>query len=66
MERADVKCPLCGEMNRGLDLRETDGWMECEHCRTVIRLVRAEAEDIAAEQNRIWQVLRPLPSGRRR
>lgn len=66
MKKADVTCPLCGKINRGLDLRETDGWMECEHCRAVIHMVRADTENLAAEQNRIWQVLRPLPSGRRR
>jgi len=32
MERYDVKCPICGTMNRDLYLEETDGWMECEHC----------------------------------
>ena len=32
MERKDVKCPLCGYINRGLDLDETNGWVECEHC----------------------------------
>lgn len=32
MERKDVKCPLCGHINRGVDLDETDGWVECEQC----------------------------------
>ena len=32
MERQDVKCPLCGHINRGVDLDETDGWVECEQC----------------------------------
>ena len=32
MERKDVKCPLCGHINRGVDLAETNGWVECEHC----------------------------------
>jgi len=26
----DVKCPICGTVNRSLDLDETDGWMECD------------------------------------
>ena len=25
-----MKCPICGTVNRSLDLDETDGWMECE------------------------------------
>ena len=32
MKQYDAKCPLCGTLNRGLYLDETDGWMECEHC----------------------------------
>lgn len=32
MERKDVECPLCGYINRGVDLDETDGWVECEQC----------------------------------
>ena len=32
MERKDVECPLCGHINRGVELDETDGWVECEQC----------------------------------
>ena len=35
MNSKDVKCPICGTVNRGLDLDETDGWMECERCHGV-------------------------------
>ena len=28
----DVACPVCGRINRSLDLEETEGWMECEYC----------------------------------
>ena len=28
----DVKCPVCGRINRSLYLEETEGWMECEYC----------------------------------
>ena len=28
----DVKCPVCGRVNRSLYLEETEGWMECEYC----------------------------------
>ena len=30
MNAVDVKCPICGTINKSLDLEETDGWMECE------------------------------------
>jgi len=28
----DEKCPICGTVNAGLDIEETDGWFECERC----------------------------------
>ena len=28
----DVKCPVCGTVNKNLYLNETDGWMICENC----------------------------------
>ena len=28
MNAKDVKCPICGTVNRSLDLDETDGWMD--------------------------------------
>ena len=33
----DVKCPFCGMINRNLYLEETDGWMECDQCKSVVR-----------------------------
>ena len=32
MKTYDVKCPICGTLNKNLYLEETDGWMECEKC----------------------------------
>ena len=32
MQQFNVICPLCGTVNKGLYLEETDGWMECEKC----------------------------------
>ena len=28
----DEKCPVCGTVNHGVYLDETEGWMICEHC----------------------------------
>ena len=33
----DRVCPLCGTINRGLYLYETNGLYECEKCGNVIR-----------------------------
>jgi len=35
MKSYDLRCPICGAVNRGLYLEETDGWMECEKCGNV-------------------------------
>lgn len=32
MVQYDVKCPVCGKVNKSLYLAETGGWMECERC----------------------------------
>ena len=37
MKTYDVKCPICGHVNHNLFLEETDGWMECEKCRSRAR-----------------------------
>mgnify|MGYP005776174911 CR=1 len=29
MERKDIVCIFCGHLNKGLDLDETNGWVEC-------------------------------------
>ncbi len=63
MKATDVMCPVCGAINYGLILDETDGWMECEHCRTVSHLLRAD--DPADAKTCLWQVLKPLPNRRR-
>ena len=42
MEQYDVTCPICGTLNKGLFLDETGGWMECEHCHTMVMDVPEE------------------------
>ena len=32
MKQYDVKCPVCGTVNKGLYLEETGGNMICENC----------------------------------
>ena len=38
MKRYDIKCPICGTVNRNLDLEETNGWMECEKCGRAVQV----------------------------
>lgn len=35
MKRSNVRCPVCGQLNEGLDLEETEGWAECCKCKVV-------------------------------
>ena len=35
MKHYDVKCPVCGHKNLHLYLEETNGWMECECCKSI-------------------------------
>ena len=64
MHGIDVRCPDCGVINYGLDLIETDGWMECEACGCTARLVSLRRGDATDLHNCHWQVVRPLPDGR--
>lgn len=40
MKAYDVKCPICGTLNKQLYLDETDGWMECEHCKNTVGIMK--------------------------
>ena len=64
MHGVNVKCPDCGTLNIGLDLEETDGWMECEHCGFTARLLSSCCEDGIDTGNCRWQVIRTLPGSR--
>lgn len=54
MNAKDVKCPICGTVNRSLDLDETDGWMECESCHNAVQIL-AYAKPSAFRYIR-WQI----------
>lgn len=42
---ADIECPCCHSLNKGVNLRETDGLMECARCHvTVHATVKANGE----------------------
>ena len=40
MKRYDAKCPVCGTVNHGVYLEETNGWMECERCGSLVEMLR--------------------------
>lgn len=37
MTEYEVKCPVCGKVNKRLYLEETNGYMECEKCGSLIK-----------------------------
>ena len=64
MKTTDVMCPICGTINYGLILEETDGWMECEHCKCMSHLLKANTNDLTDASKCLWQVIKPLSAGR--
>lgn len=40
MRLYDAECPVCGTKNHGLFLEETEGWMECQACRSIVNVKR--------------------------
>ena len=64
MKATDVMCPICGTINYGLILEETDGWMECENCGSMTHLLKARNNDLTDASKCLWQVIKPLSAGR--
>ena len=44
MQLYNVKCPICGTINHNLYLEETNGWMECDHCRQTVKVLQFVTE----------------------
>lgn len=44
MKSYDVKCPICGTINHNLYLEETNGWMECDHCKQTVKVLQFVTE----------------------
>ena len=62
MNAVDVKCPICGTINKSLDLEETDGWMECESCGEGTQQIKyVKTRKVPCYQMDKVQVLVPLP-----
>ena len=62
LNAVDVKCPICGTINKSLDLEETDGWLECESCGEVTQQMKyVKTRKVPCYQMDKVQVLVPLP-----
>ena len=56
-----MKCPICGTVNRSLDLDETDGWMECESCHNAVQILKyAKSRRVPVYQMADCNLLIPL------
>lgn len=63
MSAFDVECPICGQVNKSLDLEETDGWMECEKCGNTVQILRyMKTRRVPRYKMNDCQVLVPLSS----
>ena len=66
MSAFDVECPICGQVNKSLDLEETDGWMECEECGNAVQILKyMKTRRVPVYQMNDCQVLIPLSSANR-
>lgn len=36
------KCPVCGELNTGLHLEESNGWFECSKCGSTTKVLKKD------------------------
>ncbi len=67
MNAKDVKCPICGTVNRSLDLDETDGWMECESCHNAVQILKyAKSRRVPVYQMADCNLLIPLNKKRQK
>lgn len=67
MNAKDVKCPICGTVNRSLDLDETDGWMECESCHNAVQILKyAKSRRVPVYQMADCNLLIPLNKKRKK
>ena len=61
MKPVDEKCPICGTLNKGLDLEDSDGWMECEHCGNTVQILKyVKTRHVPVYKRSDSQVLIPL------
>ena len=60
MGNTDINCPICGEINRSLDLEETDGWMECSRCRNVVQITKQTVNQRFSPSDSQYNILIPL------
>ncbi len=60
MGNTDICCPICGTINRNLDLEETDGWMECSKCSSVLQIAKQTGSQCCSFSDSQCNVLIPL------
>ena len=61
MKTTDVRCPVCGSMNKKLYLEETGGSMECDCCGSTVLLRKTQDNAHASEKAFFWQIVRTWP-----
>ena len=61
MSAVDMKCPICGAVNKSVDFEETDGWMECESCGEASQQMKyVKTRRVPLYQRNEVQILVPL------
>ncbi len=55
-----IDCPICGHLNRNLDLEDSNGLMECERCGTVSIISERCQDRFETQRNNIIKYLKPV------
>lgn len=42
MEKNEIYCPICGHLNKDLQLENTNGWLTCGKCGNTVQLLAYE------------------------
>ena len=55
-----IECPICGHLNRNLDLEDSNGLMECERCGAVGIIPERWPDRFETQRNNTIKYLKPV------
>ena len=55
-----IECPVCGQLNRNVDLEDSKGWMECECCGMIGIIPERTQDRFETQVNNTVRYLKPI------
>ena len=55
-----IQCPICGHLNKNLDLEDSKGWMECERCGAFGIIPERSQDKFETQINNPVRFLKPI------